>query len=123
MRGEKFQTVDTYLEGQSEDIKAKLQQIREVLANAVPEAIEVISYNMPAIKFKQVLVYYAATDKHIGYYPTSSGVAAFEKELGIYNPSKGTIRFPLDKPLPLDLITDIARYRYEEVLKKIKPAK
>jgi uncharacterized protein YdhG (YjbR/CyaY superfamily) len=96
MKGDKFQSVDAYFEAQPDSIKSKLQEIREVLANAVPEAEEVISYNMPAIKFKQLLVYYAATEKHIGFYPTSSGVKAFENELGLYNPSKGTIRFPLN---------------------------
>ena len=71
---------------------------------------------MPAIKFKKVLVYYAVTKKHLGFYPTASGTAAFEKELAPYNPSKGTICFPLDQPLPVDLIIAITKFRYEEVL-------
>lgn len=115
MRGVIFNTIEEYFASFPKEVQNKLSQIRKVLREAVPEAEEVISYNMPAIKFKKVLVYYAANKKHIGYYPTASGVEAFKEELTPYNPSKGTIRFSLEEPLPFDLIKVIAEFRFEEV--------
>lgn len=116
MQGHKYQSTDEYIDMQEETLQPILKQIRTILAKTIPEAQEVISYNMPAIKFKKVLVYYAVTKKHLGFYPTSSGTAAFAEELAPYNPSKGTVRFPLDQPLPVDLIIAITKFRYEEVL-------
>lgn len=78
------------------------------------DAKEVISYGMPAYRQNQILVYFAGYSKHIGFYPTSSGIEAFKEELSVYKTSKGTVQFPLDKPLPLDLISNIVKFRQEE---------
>ncbi|MFL0681908.1 MAG: iron chaperone [Algoriphagus aquaeductus] len=107
-------SVEEYFSWFPPDIQAKLQQIRETLRAALPEAKEVISYHMPAFKTSEVLVYYAAAKSHLGYYPTNSGVEEFKKELAEYVTSKGAIQFPYDRELPLDLIAQIAQFRAEE---------
>ena len=107
-------SVEEYFSWFPPDIQAKLQQIRETLRAALPEAKEVISYHMPAFKTSEVLVYYAAAKSHLGYYPTNSGVEEFKKELAEYVTSKGAIQFPYDRELPLDLIARIAQFRAEE---------
>lgn len=111
--------IDDYIAQFPMEIQAILEQLRKTIRAVVPEAQEVISYCMPAFKLKSVLVYFAATQKHIGFYPTASGVAAFQDELAAYDQSKGTIRFPIDKPLPLDLIRNIVRFRVEEDRAKV----
>ena len=107
-------SVEEYFSWFPPDIQDKLQQIRETLRAALPEAKEVISYHMPAFKTSEVLVYYAAAKSHLGYYPTNSGVEEFKKELAEYVTSKGAIQFPYDRELPLDLIAQIAQFRAEE---------
>lgn len=107
-------SVEEYFSWFPPDIQAKLQQIRDTLRAALPEAKEVISYHMPAFKTSEVLVYYAAAKSHLGYYPTNSGVEEFKKELAEYVTSKGAIQFPYDRELPLDLIAQIAQFRAEE---------
>ncbi|MFN3759387.1 MAG: iron chaperone [Algoriphagus aquaeductus] len=114
MMNPKPTSVEEYFSWFSPEIQAKLQQIREALRAALPEAKEVISYHMPAFKTTEVLVYYAAAKSHLGYYPTNSGVEEFKKELAEYVTSKGAIQFPYDRELPLDLIAQIAQFRTEE---------
>lgn len=114
MMNPKPTSVEEYFSWFPPDIQAKLQQIRETLRTALPEAKEVISYHMPAFKTSEVLVYYAAAKSHLGYYPTNSGVEEFKKELAEYVTSKGAIQFPYDRELPLDLIAQIAQFRAEE---------
>ena len=115
-------SIAEYFRWQPEAIQAKLQSIREtILAVVVPETKEVISYHMPAIRTSEVLVYYASAKKHIGFYPNSKPIQVFKKELALYKTSKGAIQFPLDEPLPLDLIRDITIFRNEAV--KAKAAK
>jgi uncharacterized protein YdhG (YjbR/CyaY superfamily) len=98
------------------EIQAKLQQMREILRDALPEAQEVISYHMPAFKTSEVLVYYAATKSHLGFYPTASGVNNFKAELAEYQTSKGGIQLPYNQDLPEQLIVAIAQFRgYEAV--------
>ena len=92
-------SVEEYFSWFSPEIQAKLQQIRDTLRAALPEAKEVISYHMPAFKTTEVLVYYAAAKSHLGYYPTNSGVEEFKKELAEYVTSKGAIQFPYDREL------------------------
>lgn len=111
--------IDDYIAQFPMETQAILEQLRSTIRAVVPEAQEVISYGMPAFKLKSVLVYFAATKNHIGFYPTSSGVAAFQDELAPHDYSKGTIRFPMDKPLPLDLIRTIVRFRVEEARAKV----
>jgi uncharacterized protein YdhG (YjbR/CyaY superfamily) len=117
MKGITYLNSDQYIDSQEASLQEKLTEMREILRDALPEASEIISYGMPGFKFKEVLVYYAVTKKHLGFYSPSNGVAAFAEELAAYNPAKGTIRFPLNEALPHELIASIARFRMEEVLK------
>ncbi len=114
MMNPKPTSVEEYFSWFSPEIQAKLQQIRDTLRAALPEAKEVISYHMPAFKTSEVLVYYAAAKSHLGYYPTNSGVEEFKKELAEFVTSKGAIQFPYDRELPLELIAQIAQFRAEE---------
>ena len=106
------------------EIQERLENMRNVIKNAAPEADEVISYAMPAFKLHGVLVYFAAYKNHIGFYPTGSGISAFKKQLSIYKGAKGSVQFPHDKPFPIDLIEEIVKYRVNENLaKKVIPKK
>jgi len=111
---------DTYILSFPEDIQQRLEIIRQTIREAAPDAIEKISYAMPAFYLNGNLVYYAAYQNHIGFYPTSSGIEMFKDEFRDYTFSKGTIQFPHDKPLPLELITKIVRFRVNEALGKAK---
>jgi uncharacterized protein YdhG (YjbR/CyaY superfamily) len=111
-------SIQEYLSWFPPEIQAKLQQMREILRQAVPEAEEVISYHMPAFKTSEVLVYYAAAKSHLGYYPTSSGVINFKEELSGYVTSKGAIQFPYDEDLPVQLIGEIAQFRAQEAVER-----
>ena len=113
-------SIDEYIAGFPEGIRAILQKLRKVIKEAAPEARETISYGMPAFKQNGILVYFAAQKNHIGFYPTASGVSAFKKELSEYDTSKGTVRFPLDKPIPYKLIEKIVKFRVKENLSKDK---
>jgi uncharacterized protein YdhG (YjbR/CyaY superfamily) len=110
--------IDEYIRLFPDDIQAPLQSLRQTIREAAPDAKETISYQMPAFKQNGILVYFAAFKKHIGFYPTSSGIEAFREELSAYEGSKGTVRFPIDKPLPLDLVRDIVKFRVQENLEK-----
>ena len=112
-------TIDEYISGFSGDIRLKLNELRLIIKKAAPLAQEKISYRMPAFFQNGVLVYFAAHTKHIGFYPTSSGIRAFEKELAGYKFSKGAIQFTLDKDLPADLITRIVKFRVKENNQKV----
>jgi uncharacterized protein YdhG (YjbR/CyaY superfamily) len=113
-----FATIDEYIATCPKEIQTILEELRAFIRATVPEAEEKISYQMPAFALKGILVYFAAQKNHIGFYPTGSGVAAFEKELTSYAHSKGAIRFPIDKPLPWDLIKKIVEFRVAENQKK-----
>lgn len=117
----KFKTIDEYINSFRPDIQIKLQQLRRTIKSVVPEVQETISYNMPAFKLAgekksyNNMVYFAGYKKHIGFYPTPSPIEVFEKELSVYKTSKGAIQFPLDKPLPLDLIKKLVKYRFQGI--------
>ena len=111
-------SIDEYIASFPEETQKILQELRAAIKAAAPGAQEKISYQMPAFAQKGILVYFAAWKNHIGFYPTSSGTQAFMQELSVYESSKGSIKFPLDKPLPLDLISNIVRFRVAENLKK-----
>ncbi|MBX6334575.1 DUF1801 domain-containing protein [Candidatus Saccharibacteria bacterium] len=113
-----YKTVDEYIESFPEPVQAKLQKMREAIAAEAPEAREKIAYGIPTFTFHGNLVHYAAYDTHFGFYPAASGVEAFKDELKDYETSKGTIRFPLDKPLPLDLIRRITAFRVQQNMPK-----
>lgn len=117
--------VDEYIEQFPPEVQASLQKLRGAIKAAAPKAEESISYMMPAYKYHGVLVYFGAFKNHIGFFPTGSGIEAFKKELSVYKGSKGTVQFPLDKPLPLKLIQQIVKFRVQvnlekEQMKKIK---
>lgn len=115
----KFKTVDEYFSTFPIHVKNILTELRKTIKQAAPQAEELISYNMPAFKLNGILVYYAAYNKHIGFYPTASGIEAFKKELSGYKWSKGAIQFPIDKPLPLELIIKIVKFRVAKNLEKV----
>jgi uncharacterized protein YdhG (YjbR/CyaY superfamily) len=121
--GIKFKTVDEYFSIFPASTRRILEQVRKTIKQTAPQAAEVISYNMPAFKLNGVLVYYAAYKNHIGFYPTASPISAFENELSIYKWSKGAIQFPIDKPMPIDLISKIVQFRVREDLEKTKKKK
>lgn len=114
----KFKTVEEYLSAFPKNVRVILEQLRNTIRKAAPGAEEVISYNMPAFRQNGILVYYAAWKEHIGFYPTASGIAVFKKELAAYDSSKGAVQFPMDKPLPSELITKIVKFRLKENLEK-----
>src|ERR1700733_13328844 len=99
-----FNTVDEYLSTMPENARAILQELRKTIKMAAPRAEELISYNMPAFKLGGMLVWYAGFKKHVGFYPRSSAIEAFGNELSAYKKAKGSVQFPIDKPLPLNLI-------------------
>ncbi|WP_316801559.1 iron chaperone [Pedobacter frigidisoli] len=106
-------TIDEYIALFPAKTQEMLQRVRRAIRQAVPEAREVISYKMPAFKQNKVLVYFAAYKNHIGFYPTGSGIEAFKNEFGDYKWSKGAVQFPIDKPIPLDLISRISKFKAE----------
>ena len=114
MDKKQYKNIDEYIAGFPEDIQAILQNLRRAIHEAAPEAQETISYSMPAFKQDGILVYFAAFKDHIGFFPTSSGISAFTKELAPYDTSKGTVRFPLNKPIPVNLIKKIVKFRAQE---------
>jgi uncharacterized protein YdhG (YjbR/CyaY superfamily) len=116
----KFKTVDEYVAAFPPPTKALLHAFRKAIKNAAPGAEELISYNMPAFKLNGMLVWYAAYKNHIGFYPKPSGIEAFKKELSIFKGAKGSIQFPIDKPLPLSLVGKIVKYRVKENLEKFE---
>ncbi len=107
-------SIDAYLSEFPPSTRKLLQTMRKTIRAAAPEATERISYGMPCFYAKGNLVYFAAYNGHIGFYPTSTGISAFKNELKDYEYSKGAIRMPLDKPLPLALIRKIVKYRLQE---------
>jgi uncharacterized protein YdhG (YjbR/CyaY superfamily) len=106
--------VDTYINAFAPAVKERLLAIRKTILGLVPEATEAMTYGIPTVKYHGNLVHYAGFDKHIGFYPTPSGILAFKKELSIYKHAKGSVQFPHDQPLPLDLIIEITLFRVEE---------
>jgi uncharacterized protein YdhG (YjbR/CyaY superfamily) len=99
-------------------VQAQLNELHQVIRAAAPESEERISYKMPTFYLKGNLVHYAAYPNHIGFYPSPSGIEAFAKELSVYKGGKGSIQFPLNEPLPLELISRIVKFRVGENLAK-----
>jgi uncharacterized protein YdhG (YjbR/CyaY superfamily) len=111
MGKETWASIDAYIASFPEDIQMKLRAIRSLVRTLVPEASEKFSYGMPTFYYKGNLVHFAAYLSHIGFYPTPSGIEAFAAELSPYKGAKGSVQFPLDRPLPLELIGRIVTYR------------
>jgi uncharacterized protein YdhG (YjbR/CyaY superfamily) len=110
------QTIDEYIAAFPDDVQQILQQIRQTIREAAPDAQEAISYQMPTFKLHGNLVHFAAYKKHIGFYPAPAGIEAFKDELAPYASSKGAVQFPLDQPMPYDLIRRIVTFRVAETL-------
>ncbi len=116
-----FKTIDKYIKTFPEDVQNILEKIRQTIHKALPEAVEAISYQMPTFKLKgKNLLHFAAWKNHIGFYAIHQGTEDFEKELLPYKRAKGSIQFPMDKPIPYDLIGKIAVFRMKEQQDKKK---
>jgi uncharacterized protein YdhG (YjbR/CyaY superfamily) len=116
MRGQ-YETIDEYIETFPEDVQSILQKMRQTIRDAAPGAVEAISYQMPTFKLNgRNLVHFAAFKSHIGFYPIPSGIEAFKEELSPYRQGKGSVQFPLDKPIPYGLVERIVKYRVKEIL-------
>jgi|ERR1700680_610723 len=110
--------IDEYISSFPKQTQNALRQLRAAIRKAAPQAEELISYGIPAFKMNGMLVYFAAHAKHVGLYPRPSGSEALKKELSAYKGGKGTVQFPLDKPLPLGLITKIVKFRARQNVQK-----
>ncbi len=117
------QNIDEYIAGFPPDVQKILEKIRVTIRKAAPDAQEKISYKMPTFTLNGNLVYFAAFKNHIGFYPIPTGVEKFKKELSVYEQGKGSVQFPLDKPIPYELITKIVKFRVKENLKKARAKK
>ena len=113
-------TIDEYIATFPVDVQAILQKVRETIRKAAPDATEAISYQMPTFKLNGNLVHFAAFKSHIGFYPVPSGIEKFKKELSVYPQGKGSVQFPLDRPIPYALISKIVKFRVKENLEKAK---
>lgn len=114
-----FTTIDEYIASFPPDVQEKLRRIRAVIRGVAPDAEEAIRYGIPTFRLDNTnLVHFAAFKNHLSFFPTSSGVEKFQRELSPYPVSKGTIQFPLDKTVPYDLVERIARFRVEEIRMK-----
>lgn len=111
---------DDYMDRFPKDVQLRLQKLRLTVKKAAPQAKEKISYGIPAFTLNGMLVWFAAFKNHIGFYPRTSAIAAFKKELSVYKGAKGSVQFPFDKPLPLTLISRIVKFRVTENLSKAK---
>ena len=115
-----IKTTDEYIAQFPKSTQVLLEKMRAIIKKAAPKAEEKISYGIPTFKLNGNLVHFGGYKSHIGFYPAPSGIEAFKKELAKYEGSKGTIRFPLDKPLPATLITQVVKFRVAKNLEKVK---
>lgn len=115
----KFTTTEEYFSILPEMVRIRMEQLRQAINETAPEAEEVISYNMPAFRYHGIVVYYAAHKEHIGFYPANTHVIEqFRDDLKTYETSKGTIKFPHDKPIPMDLVKRIVEFRVKQNLNR-----
>lgn len=110
--------IDEYIAGFASDVQQILERIRMTIRKAAPDAIETIKYQMPTFTLEGNLVHFAAFKKHIGLYPAPRGIEPFKDELSVYEGAKSTVRFPLDKPIPFDLISEIVKFRVKKNLER-----
>ncbi|SEB28206.1 iron chaperone [Paenibacillus sp. 276b] len=115
--------VDEYIAQFPSDVQVKLRSLRQIIRDSAPNAVEKISYKMPTYAEHGNLVHFAAYSKHIGFYPGSSGIEAFKEELSRYKGAKGSVQFPLDQPLPEELIRRIVEFRVQANVEKAKEKK
>jgi len=110
--------IDEYIAGFPPDVQAILQRIRAIIRKAAPAAQEAIKYRLPTFVLKGNLVHFGAFREHIGFYPTPTGTEEFKEALSVYHGAKGSVQFPLDKPIPYGLIREIVEFRVKENLEK-----
>ena len=110
--------IDEYIARFPTDVQKRLKQVRKTVRTNAPDAVETIRYGIPTLQLGGDLVHFAAFKSHIGFYPTPSAIVKFEAELRDYESAKGSIKFPLDQPMPLDLIAKMVRFRVQETLAK-----
>lgn len=115
--------IDEYIAFFPEETQQLLEEVRQTIRKAAPDAEEAISYQMPTFKLNGNLVHFAAFKNHIGFYPAPAGIEAFKEKLAAFKGAKGSIQFPLNQPLPLELITDIVKYRVEKSKEQVKAKK
>jgi uncharacterized protein YdhG (YjbR/CyaY superfamily) len=111
--------IDAYIAECPDRVRGLLDEVRATIRRAAPDAVEAMRYGIPTFVLHENLVHFAAFKSHIGFYPTPSGIAAFSEELASYKSAKGSVRFPMDKPLPLELIEKIVRFRVTAVNAKV----
>jgi uncharacterized protein YdhG (YjbR/CyaY superfamily) len=116
----KPENIDEYIGGFPNDVQEILEKVRMTIHKAAPDAKEKISYSMPAFEQNGIVVYFAAFKNHIGLYALPSGHEQFKKELSKYKSGKGSVQFPLNQPMPFDLISKIVKFRVQENLQKVK---
>jgi uncharacterized protein YdhG (YjbR/CyaY superfamily) len=114
----RFETIDEYIATFPKNVQDILEEMKKVIKESAPESEETISYGMPTFKFRGNLVHFAAYKNHIGFYPTPSAIEAFKEDLSPYKSSKGAVQFPIDKPIPFELVKKIVIFRVEENLAK-----
>ena len=110
--------IDEYIAGFPDEVQEILEKIRMTIRKAAPEAAETINYGIPTFTLNGNLVHFAAFKNHIGFYPTPSGIEKFQKELSVYAGAKGSVQFPMDKPMPLSLISKIVKFRVKENMER-----
>ena len=123
MQNVQAKNIDEYIAAFPPDIRKRLEEMRATIRKAAPDAEEAISYAIPTFRLNGNLVHFAAFKNHIGFYPAPRGIEAFKKELSVYEGGKGTVQFPLDKPLPLPLIAKIVKFRVKDNLENAKAKK
>lgn len=111
-------TIDEFIAAFPAPVQDKLRKLRDTIRKAAPSATEAIKYGIPTFVLNGNLVHFSGYDHHIGFYPAPSGILEFRKELSAYDSAKGSVRFPLDKPLPLSLVAQIVKFRVAENLAK-----
>jgi uncharacterized protein YdhG (YjbR/CyaY superfamily) len=112
--------IDEYIAGFPKDIQERLKKVRATIREAAPAAEEAIKYRMPTFVLNGNLVHFAAFKNHIGFYPAPQGIEEFKEELSAYKGAKGSVQFPYDRPIPLDLISRIVKFRAAQNLEKKK---
>ncbi len=110
--------IDDYIAGSPSEVQEILNQIRSTIRETAPDAVETIKYQIPTFVMNENLVHFAVFKNHIGFYPTPSGIKRFQDELTSYKHAKGSVQFPIDKPIPLELIKKIVEFRVKEVKAK-----
>lgn len=120
IKAKKAGNIDGYIAGFPEQIRKKLEEMRMIVRKAAPQAEETINYGVPTLILSGNLVHFGGFKNHVGFYPAPSGIEAFKEELSVYEGAKGSVKFPVDKPLPAALITKIVKFRVKENLEKAK---